>query len=507
MTVPDIRDENGNLYSQFTFYKKGGMGEIYKGIEKKSNQEIVAKLILIADPTDKELLVHELESSLHLSHKNIVKTYSSGEITIDGNNYLYIVQKYYSLGNLRSFIRANIPIEKCISMIMDILSGMEEMHKIIVHRDLKPENILIDSDKHLCITDFGLSKYIDEKTRTRSYKGGGTIPYMSPECWMGDSNTKAMDIYSAGIIFFEILTGKHPYTATTEYEWRNKHMFTPMPDISAFRSDLNTKHKQIIQKMTAKNISDRYSNISDIISALNEAIKLSRDTAQDIERLAAIGNMSIQKLNAEKLRIAQEAEKTDNWIKLLNYHITDLFNKITDKANAINERFEDSKIDVKPSPVNEASTNRNLTVSFNGKSIIIKFMNYNIIERYEKEYHDNSINFQKRMYQGFVLQPPGKSYLEENKIVLVGIAETTFKIGNCEYGFNLLLKKQDNSTYGEWYKMVFSKNIQPTETSFGLDLNIFFKEYEKHKGNPFYTVKFDKLTDQDTTNLMEKILW
>jgi hypothetical protein len=90
--------------------------------------------------------------------------------------------------------------------------------------------------------------------------------------------------------------------------------------------------------------------------------------------------------------------------------------------------------------------------------------------------------------------------------VLVGIAETSFKIGTIEYGFNLLLKKAPGDVYGEWYKMVISKNIKPPETSFGLDLSRFFTEYNNFRGHSLYTVRVDKLTDKDIVDLLEKIM-
>jgi serine/threonine protein kinase len=216
MTIPEITNADGTKYSHFVFYKKGGMGEIYKGITKKNKEEVILKLIAIDDPSDEELLMREIDVSSALSHPNIVKTLSTGKIEIEGINYLFIVQNYYPAGNLRFFLRKDIPLEKCIAMMLDILSGMKEVHKHIIHRDLKPENILVDSDEKLLITDFGLARYINEKTRTKSFKGSGTIPYMAPECWTGETNTISMDIYSLGILFFEILTGVLPYNARTE---------------------------------------------------------------------------------------------------------------------------------------------------------------------------------------------------------------------------------------------------------------------------------------------------
>jgi len=505
MTIPTIEDDRGRKYSHFVPYIKGGMGEIYKGYEEINNNEVVIKLIAIFDSTEEELLLRELEACKHFSHKNLVETYATGKINIDAGNYLYIIQKFYPNGNLRAIIKEDIPFDKCFTLMLDILLGMQEMHKNIVHRDMKPENILIDSDGHLVITDFGLAKYIDDKTRTKSYKGSGTIPYMAPECWMGDTNTIAMDIYAAGIIFFEILTGKHPYKANNEIEWKDQHVYGPLPDITTYRNEINTKIKQIIQKMVEKRVSARYQNVDEIISAITDARRIQDSASQDIERLASMGNLVIQQATAANLKAAEEEAKKNERIKLLNYHITELFIRVTEKVNAINNQLETHKIIINQSPVDPTNTKRQLNIKFNEKGISFAFANYDSVERYEKKYYDNSVKFQKERY-GMVLQNPKETYFVENNFVLVGIAETSFKIGTSEFGFNLLLKKKPDDKYGEWYKMVFSKNIQPPETKFGLDLSIFFSKYEEFRGHSLFTVKTDKLNNNDINDLLQMMM-
>jgi serine/threonine protein kinase len=505
MTIPEITSVDGTKYSHFVFYKKGGMGEIYKGIAKKNQEDVILKLIAIDDPNDEGLLMREVDVSSALSHTNIVKTLSTGKIEIEGLKYLFIVQSYYPAGNLRAWLKQGIPLEKCIAMILDVLSGMKEVHKHIIHRDLKPENILVDSDGKLLITDFGLARYINEKTRTKSFKGSGTIPYMAPECWTGETNTISMDIYSLGILFFEILVGALPYNAKTESDWKDCHLFTPLPDISTYRSDITVKLKQIILKMTNKRVSDRYKSVDEIINAINDSIRLNSNEMQEVDRLAALGSFIMQQKNAEALRIAQENERTKNFIKSLNYNITELFNKFIEFANAVNARFETEKITISEQKHYDDTTRRNLTLTFNGKSINIQFTNYDNVEKYEQNMHDQSINLQKQMYHGIVFQSPEDSFLKTNGIVLVGLAETSFKIEKIEYGYNLLLKMQKDGHYGEWYIMSFKENITPPKPSFAISLSSFFKEYEKFKHHPYFTMEFRPMKDNDFVSLLEKI--
>jgi serine/threonine protein kinase len=504
VNIPEIDGYSGEKYSNFTFFKKGGMGEIYKGVETKTVKEVVLKLVLIGTDEEKKLLETEIHVSEKLTHPNISKTLKTGQIEVEGSSYLYIVQEYYPNGNMRFVLRENIPFEECLSLMVDILSGMKEIHKVIVHRDLKPENILVDLNGHLLLTDFGLAKYIDEKTRTRSFKGYGTVPYMAPECWAGDTNTISMDIYSLGLIFYEIVTGHLPSDAKTELEWREFHLFTSLPSIASFRPGISIKFNQIVQKMTNKRPSDRYKTIDEVLSAINEAALINVAETTEAERLARMGNVVLQAMKAEQLKAAHEKEKSDEWIKFLNFQITELFSSIIEKANAVNERLEDGKIKIAEQKNHQGSTARTLKVSFGGKAISFGFADSTALEQYESEIKSRSLDFQRQKY-GMVMQAPSETFLRANKVVLVGIAETNFKVGTSEFGFNLILRKTDDSNYGEWYIMQFSRNVTPAETSFGLDLSIFFSEYEKVKSSMFHTTTFRKLNDSDILSLLEKV--
>ena len=505
MNIPEIKGPNGEIYTDFIFYNKGGMGEIYKGVEFKSKQEIILKLIIIKDLSDEKLLMRELNVSTKFSSPNVVAAKITGKIEIRGNNYLYMILDFYENGNMKNLIKDNIPIQECYSMMQDILNGMKEVHSFVVHRDLKPENILVGSDGELLITDFGLAKYIDETTKTKSFKGAGTIPYMAPECWTGDKNTISMDIYALGLIFFEIIIGKRAFQATTEMEWRNCHLFSSIPDISSLRSDINIKIKQIIQKMTNKRVEDRYTNIDEIIKSLNGAVTLDEKEKKDADRLALMGNMVIQQKKTKALEKTKEQERINELKNSLKFNIEELFSKFVDKANDINDRLEEEKIIIKKNIDGNNTETKKLELYFNSKGIKITFTAYNAVTLNENEMNEKSRNFQRERYGG-ILQQPQQSFFVKNDIVLIGLAETTYKIGNVEYGFNLLLKKQPNSQYGDWYMMQFSENITPPKTSFALDINSFFSAYNEFEHHPMFTGKFQKLEENDVVTLIAKIM-
>ena len=505
MNIPSINQNNAVRYDSFSFFKKGGMGEIYKGKDVKTGDDVVLKLVLVESPDEENLLKTEFDVSTELKHRHIVSSLQSGKIEISGNHYLYMIQNYYRKGNLRTIIKENIPIDECFEMFSDILSGMKEIHQLIVHRDLKPENILIDSDGSLLITDFGLAKYIDEKTRTRSFKGAGTIPYMSPECWTGDTNTFAMDIYALGIIFYEIITGHLPYNASTENEWKEFHLFMPFPSISNYRAGNISKLDQIIQKMTNKRVTQRYKSIDEIISAIGEAKRINKAETDDAERLASFGNSTIQKKKAEELKKLQETKKIEEYVKFINFEITELFNRFKEKVNSINARLEDDKINISESNYPSDSTNRTLELSFGKKSLKIAFLNYNSIENNNIQSKKRALEFQRKR-NGFIMHAPEDSYFVKDNVILIGLAETNFKILSYEFGYNLLLKKIENSNYGEWHVIQFSENISPPKTSFGINLSGFFDSFEKLKRSMYHTMERREFSDKGISALIEEIL-
>ena len=499
-------DSKGIEYDNLTFLNKGGMGKVYKGISPVSKEPIVLKLIEHIPDSSDEKQKRELKVSNIISHKNVVKIIDSGITTIEGIEYLYLLEKFYSEGSLSSKIRKGIPITDCYKMMYDLLLGMQEIHKSVIHRDLKPDNILIDEEGNLVISDFGLARFVTDSTQTETFKGWGTFKYMSPECWTYEKNSPAMDIYSLGLIFFELLTGESPYHPEnqTREAWRDCHLYSTVPNISKYRNDVNVKLNQVIQKMTAKKLSERYKTIDEVIEAFLDARKQASDTNSAIELLAHKANSVFEKKTAEELKQKKEIEERDNYIALLNQHIDELFNRVISFVDQVNSKLETGKYQISRKNPYGQSTRQSLTISLAGKSFTIDFLNYDAISIYEKKKEKEVIEWQKQRYR-FVMQDYEGSYFSKNNIILIGLAETSFKIKDFEFGFNLFLKKLPESNYGEWFVCQISKNETPAKTPFGISLNQFFSEYEKLEHAMFYTKKEKKLDDNDLLDLIQNI--
>ena len=218
-----------------------------------------------------------------------------------------------------------------------------------------------------------------------------------------------------------------------------------------------------------------------------------------------MGDAVLGSKKAEELRLQQEREKAEEYKKFLNFQITELFNRFAEKAKAVNERLENGKIHLNERKLAQGSTARKLSVSFSDKAISIEIADSDSLDRHERDSKQQSLEFQRRQYHGMIMQTPGDTFFRANRVVLYGLAETDFKLGTSEFGFNILLVKPDDSIYGEWHLMQFSKNITPAETAFGLNISIFLSEYEKAKSSMFHKTIFRKLEDSDIIMLLEKI--
>ena len=250
-------------------YLGGGMSSVYLATDIILNREVVVKMIK-ADPLDKEKSVRrfqrEVESTIQLSHPNIVSVLDVDET----DEYHILVTEVVHGVNLKEHILKNSPldIDEVIRIAMMTLRGIEHAHdRGIIHRDIKPQNILLDTNGRVKITDFGIAKALSETRMTETNQVIGSVQYISPEQAKGQNTDERTDIYSFGVMLFELLTGRLPYEAETAVSVALKHISEPFPNISEYR-DIPVGLKNIIMKCTEKEQVNRYRHADDVLSAL-----------------------------------------------------------------------------------------------------------------------------------------------------------------------------------------------------------------------------------------------
>jgi serine/threonine protein kinase/Tfp pilus assembly protein PilF len=251
---------------------RGGMGKVYRALDKKLNEEVALKLIKPEIASDKKTLErfsNELKIARKISHKNICRMY---ELMEDKSTH-FITMEYVPGEDLRSFIRRSgqMAVGTTLRIASQVCEGLFEAHKLgVVHRDLKPSNIMIDKQGNAKIMDFGIARSLDAKSITGAGVMIGTPEYMSPEQAEAKETDHRSDIYSLGIILFEMLTGQLPFEGDTPLSIAMKHKGEIPKDPRVLNTQIPDALSQTILKCLEKEKEARYSSTEGILKDLTD---------------------------------------------------------------------------------------------------------------------------------------------------------------------------------------------------------------------------------------------
>ena len=255
---------------------EGGMANVYLGYDTILDRNVAIK-VLRGDLSNDEKFVRRFQrealSASSLAHPNIVEMYDVGE---DDGTY-YIVMEYVDGKTLKQLLkkRGSLTISEALDIMCQLTDGMAHAHdSYIIHRDLKPQNIMIKDDGQIKITDFGIAMALNATQLTQTNSVMGSVHYLPPEQASGKGSTIKSDIYSMGIIFYELLSGSLPFRGDNAVEIALKHMRDPLPSLRAENSAIPQSIENIIKKATAKNPKNRYESAremhEDLLTALND---------------------------------------------------------------------------------------------------------------------------------------------------------------------------------------------------------------------------------------------
>lgn len=275
----------GNRYQITKLIGKGGMAEVYLAWDSILNREVAVK-VLKSDMSDDDVALErfkrEAGSSTQLSHPNIVDVYDVGD---DGDKH-YIVMEFVKGYTLKQLIkkRGAIPYKEAVWMMKQLAGALMEAHrKGIIHRDVKSQNVLIKPDGTIKLSDFGIALANGSMQITSKDSVLGSVHYLAPELSRGKQASMQSDIYSLGIVFYELLTGDVPFKAETPVQVALMHVRGTIPSVRKFNPTIPQSVENILIKATAKSLSNRYKNIALMIKDLNECLKPEHMNDQLIE--------------------------------------------------------------------------------------------------------------------------------------------------------------------------------------------------------------------------------
>ncbi len=419
------------------FLGQGGMGQVFSIENKKDKSKLALKSLqyFIPDDNHHRSLINEWEKAQSIDHQNVIK-YLGFHDGLSEPTTPYLIMELADEGSLKDLLKSQTDFldeDVCLGIFHQIINGMEAVNNVLVHRDIKPDNIFIKQGIFK-IADFGLAKIAADKTRTKTFKGWGTEPYIAPEAYRSETNTIQMDMYSIGHVFYQIAGMKHAYGLPTD--WEQAHLTAVPEPVNKVNANISPKVSAVIQKLIEKRPENRYdtwdnvrleliSSVEDVgshKSAIDKILK--KKVSRDVE---AQKQLSVQQIKENELK-----RKLD----LLNYQFENEIIKPLNEFVVNFNKVSGSSLEMKLSKIRRR-VDSGYSIVFDNKSIDIwihKIDDTDILRR-------QGTNMWREPAQ-HIIKPElnGKAVLAWG-----GIESHTHK------GLNIVLIAADSGEYGDWF--------------------------------------------------------
>jgi len=345
----------GEAYEILQPLGRGGFGVVYE-IRDKEDRRYALKTISTAGLNDLQLeaLINEGHAATTIRHENVLRVL----FFHDGTQYPqfppYMLMEYANGGTLQKVLderKARVEQfspDELRALFVQLASGMKAISETLIHRDLKPDNILIVDDV-LKISDFGLSKIAGIATRTETFKGINHVKYCAPEAWRLDKNLPAMDMYSMGIVFYELATLHDPYHVMVVGDpfepWRNAHLAQVPAEPRTYNQTLDAGLAQLIMKMMSKRPEDRYESWKLVLQRLqtSESPK-SRDI--NVSSLVERAIERHRETEQQQLQVESRERQRQELTALVEYCFAEITETARETVESFNRASEFAKLNI-----------------------------------------------------------------------------------------------------------------------------------------------------------------
>lgn len=300
-----------NRYEILEQIGEGGMATVYRAIDLVLKRHVAIKILKQQFNSDKEFIVNfgnEAQSAASLNHPNIVNIFDVGSEEVSGQTYYYIVMECIEGFTLKDLIDEEAPLsdDRIVSISSQIAQALRAAHaNRIIHRDIKPQNIMISEDDDIKVTDFGIAKISTSSTITYTSSILGTVHYISPEQAKGKFIDEKSDLYSLGIVMYEMATGNVPFDGENAVAIAIRHIQDPLIPPIDLNPSLSPGLNQIIVKTLQKDTSLRYANATELLNDLKKYKSLQIRSEQSLDQTTILKPVEVEAVRPEPVPVPE----------------------------------------------------------------------------------------------------------------------------------------------------------------------------------------------------------